>query len=153
MQVQKLNLFVVRNCEHSLVLLLELIKSLLRALLLLSVRSTASKHLVKESHNDFLSFNNTIGGIFRGISFVVEVCEDDTTSRQQRNMFTVIFRSRVYRRECVWCRGAAYHCALRRAAPVATQSRRELRPGCCRDVSSRLQSRADAHAFPEEIHP
>jgi len=52
-QVVKLNLVLIGGREHGLILLLELIEALLRALLLLSIRCTASKHLVKKSHDEF----------------------------------------------------------------------------------------------------
>src|SRR6185369_17507431 len=57
-QVLKLNSFLVRHGQHSLILLLEFVEALLRALGLFCFARATSKHFVKESHDRFLSFTN-----------------------------------------------------------------------------------------------
>ena len=53
MQVIELNLFPIGCRKNSLILLLEFVEALLCALLLLSIRRTATEHFVKESHDNF----------------------------------------------------------------------------------------------------
>jgi hypothetical protein len=58
---------------------------LLRALLLLSFRCAASKHLVKESHDDFLSLAVIKpAGENKGENFSPGVSKDDTTYRSAK---------------------------------------------------------------------
>ena len=67
-QVLELDAFVVSGGENSLIFLFQFVETLLCALLLLGFRRAASKHFVKESHDDFLSLFtiNQAGEVLRG---------------------------------------------------------------------------------------